>query len=114
MHGRVMGGPAVDSAEQGLGAAFIPNREATVLRVRDLFPRLPLAMWGRRTPYLVVLDICVTVNGDVDAATLRSSASPELDPLVLAAAHGWRYRARVVHGEKLPFCHRVAIQYERW
>jgi hypothetical protein len=91
---------------------FISLREATALRTSDFFPRLPAALWTGRNAYLVALEVCVSEQGWVSEASLRSSASPRLDAIVLAAARGWRYRPRLQGGRPAPFCHGVLIRYE--
>jgi hypothetical protein len=91
---------------------FISLREATALRTWDFFPRLPASLWTERTPYLVALEVCVSAQGWVSEAVLRSSASSRLDAIVLAAARGWRYRPRLQDGRPAPFCHGVLIRYE--
>lgn len=96
------------------GPPFITDREATTLRTRDYFPRLPGEEWTAHGPYVVTLDICVDADGSVMDATLRSSASASLDAIVLSAARTWRYRPRVVNGRAAAFCHRVVIRYDRW
>jgi hypothetical protein len=126
LHARVVGDDAArrdamppDEAPDGSPplpspVPFIGHKEATDLRVRDLFPRLGEEAWAGRGPYVVELDVCVTATGHVGEATLRSSASARLDPIVLRAVRGWRYRPRTVDGKPGPFCHHVVIKYERW
>jgi TonB family protein len=92
----------------------ISHDEATTLRARDSFPRLPESVWSGGRPYVVKLEICVADDGRVREAVLRSSASARLDPIVLAAVRTWRYRPRLVGGKATPFCHGVVIKYERW
>lgn len=94
-------------------APVVSLREATALRVRDYFPRLPAASWPEARPYIVQVAVCVSEAGSVSDAVLQSSASPSLDPVVLAAVRSWRYRPRLVAGEPRPFCHGVTIAYER-
>jgi hypothetical protein len=95
------------------GAAVVSLREATALRIRDYFPRLPAALWTDARPYIVRIGLCVSDAGRVIEAVLQSAASPTLDPLVLAAVRGWRYRPRLVDGQPQPFCHAVTISYDR-
>jgi TonB family protein len=83
------------------------------LRIRDYFPRLPAAAWPELRPYIVRVGLCVSEAGAVTEAVLQSSASPALDPVVLTAVKGWRYRPRLVDGQARPFCHAVTIAYER-
>jgi hypothetical protein len=113
LHARVLGNEVVDVRPRE-GAPTISHDEATALRTRDSFPRLPESVWPQWRPYIVKLEICVGEDGGVREAVLRSSASPRLDPLVLAAAKTWRYRPRLVDGKAAPFCHGVVIKYERW
>jgi hypothetical protein len=113
LHARVLGNEVVDVRPRE-GAPTISHEEATALRVRDSFPRLPESVWPEWRPYIVKLEICVGDDGRVREAALRSSASPRLDPVVLAAAKTWQYRPRVVDGKPAPFCHGVVIKYERW
>lgn len=91
---------------------FISLKEATALRTSDFFPRLPAALWTERAPYMVALEVCVSEEGRVSEASLRSHASPRLDPIVLAAVRGWRYQPRTQGGRPTPFCHGVLIRYE--
>ena len=96
------------------GSPIISHDEATALRTRDSFPRLPESVWPEWRPYIVKLEICVGEDGRVREAALRSSASARLDPVVLAAAKTWQYQPRLVDGKPAPFCHGVVIKYERW
>lgn len=115
LHARVDGREhEVVPLPNGDGPRFISDREATTLRTRDYFPRLPSDEWATHRPYVVTLDICVDTDGSVLDATLRSSASETLDAIVLSAARTWRYRPLVVNGRAEPFCHRVVIRYDRW
>jgi hypothetical protein len=108
---RVIGG-GIPTGAHG-DRRYVSLREATSLRTRDYFPRLPAALWTERGPYVVVIELCVSVEGRVSRAALQSQASPRLDPLVLAAVRGWRYRPRLEEGQPSPFCHGVVIKYER-
>jgi hypothetical protein len=92
---------------------FVSHKEATTLRTDDYFPRLPAALWTDREPYVVVIELCVSEEGRVSEAALLSRASARLDPVVLAAVRGWRYRPRLEGGKPTPFCHGVVIKYER-
>ena len=91
---------------------FVSLKEATLLRTHDFFPRLPAALWSGRGPYLVALEVCVSEEGRVNEAALLSSGSARLDPVVLQAVRGWRYRPRVLDGRAAPFCHGILIKYE--
>jgi TonB family protein len=113
LHARVLGNVAVDVHPRE-GVPVIAHDEATALRERDAFPRLHERVWTRWQPYLVSLEVCVASTGRVDEVVLRSSASAELDPIVVAAVKTWRYRPRMVGGQPAPFCHGVVIKYERW
>lgn len=113
LHARVLGNEVVDVRPRE-DAPTISHEEATALRTRDSFPRLPESVWPEWRPYLVKLEICVAADGRVREAVLRSSASPRLDPVVRAAAMTWQYRPRLVDGRAAPFCHGVVIKYERW
>jgi hypothetical protein len=113
LHARVLGYEVVDMQPRD-DAPIISHDEATALRTRDRFPRLPESVWPEWRPYVVKLEICVGEDGHVREAVLRSSASPRLDPVVLAAAKTWQYRPRLVNGKPAPFCHGVVIKYERW
>jgi TonB family protein len=98
----------------GVGdAPTVSLKEATSLRVRDYFPRLPAASWPEARPYIVRVALCVSEAGSVTDAVLQSSASSTLDPLVLAAVRSWRYRPRLIDGTPHRFCHAVTIAYER-
>ena len=113
LHARVLGNEVMDVRPRE-GAPTISHDEATALRTRDSFPRLPESVWPEWRPYIVKLEICVAEDGRVREAELRSSASARLDPVVLAAAKTWQYRPRLVDGKPAPFCHGVVIKYEHW
>jgi hypothetical protein len=111
---RVVGGGATD--EIGLddsGAALVSLKEATALRTRDFFPRLPAALWREERPYQVGLRVCVSTEGRVSEVTVTLAGSPALDGIVIEAVRSWRYRPRLSGGAAVPFCHRVLIRYER-
>jgi hypothetical protein len=110
---RVVGSGAALGDVGPQGAPVVSLREATALRTRDYFPRLPAALWTEARPYIVRIGLCVSDAGRVMEAVLQSAASPALDPLVLAAVRGWRYHPRLVDGQPQPFCHTVTISYER-
>jgi TonB family protein len=113
MAGRVVEG-ALESGEAGTarGLDYVSLAEATALRTHDFFPRLPLASWAGPRPYLVVIDLCVSPDGQVTEASLLSGRSSTLDPVVLRAVRTWRYRPRLVAGRPQGFCHVVTIRYE--
>ena len=113
LHARVLGNEALDVRPRER-APTISHDEATALRTRDSFPRLPESVWPEWRPYVVKLEICVAEDGRVREAVLRSSESPRLDAVVLAAAKTWRYRPRLVDGKPAAFCHGAVIKYERW
>jgi hypothetical protein len=113
LHARVLGNEEVEVRPRE-GSPIISHDEATALRTRDSFPRLPESVWPEWRPYIVKLELCVGEDGLVREAALRSSASARLDPVVLAAAKTWQYRPRVVDGRPASFCHGVVIKYERW
>jgi hypothetical protein len=110
---RVIGGGIPTGAPARGDRRFVSLKEATTLRTHDYFPRLPAAWWPERGPYVVAIELCVSEEGRVSEAALRSRASARLDPVVLAAVRGWRYRPRVEGGKPSPFCHGVVIKYER-
>ncbi len=92
---------------------FVSLKEATSLRTHDHFPRLPAALWpAEHGPYLVALQVCVSAEGRVSDADLMSHGSARLDPIVLQAVRGWRYRPRLQDGQPGPFCHGILIKYE--
>lgn len=110
---RVIGGGIPVHAPTLGDRTFVSLKEATALRTDDYFPRLPAALWTDRGPYVVVIELCVSEEGRVSEAALLSRASAHLDPVVLAAVRGWRYRPRFEGGKPAPFCHGVVIKYER-
>jgi len=113
LHARVLSNEELDVRPRE-GTPTLSHDESTALRTRDRFPRLPESVWPEWRPYVVRLEICVGEDGDVREVVLRSSASPRLDPVVVAAAKTWQYRPRFVDGKATPFCHGVVIKYERW
>jgi hypothetical protein len=113
MAGRVVAG-GVESGEAGAarGLRYLSLGEATGLRTYDVFPRLPLSSWPGPRPYVVVIDLCVSAEGQVTEAALLTGRSARLDPVVLRAVRTWRYRPRVIGGRAEAFCHVVTILYE--
>jgi hypothetical protein len=110
---RPLGFQTTDQPRRGRGSApYISIHEATKLRTRDLFPRLPAALWTSHRRYIVVVDLCVSSEGRVSNAELMLGASPVLDPIVLAAVWTWQYQPRLVSGAARPFCHLITIQYD--
>jgi hypothetical protein len=59
-----------------------------------------------------MIELCVTERVG-QRGGLAIAASARLDPVVLAAVRGWRYRPRLEGGKPSPFCHGVVIKYER-
>jgi hypothetical protein len=110
---RVIGGGVAAESPSRRDRPFVSLKEATALRTDDYFPRLPAALWPERGPYIVSIELCVSESGQVSDAELLSGASDRLDPVVLAAVRGWRYRPRLQAGQPTPFCHGVIIKYER-
>jgi TonB family protein len=108
----VIGGGIPTAAAGGGDRPFVSLKEATALRTHDFFPRLPAAAWTERHPYVVVIDLCVSEEGQVTDATLVSARSARFDALVLEAVRGWRYQTRLVDGQPRPFCHQVVIRYD--
>src|SRR5262249_25457707 len=113
LHARVLGNEKVNVRPRD-GTPILSHDEATALRERDSFPRLPESVWGEWRPYVVALEVCVAEDGHVADAVLRSWAPPRLAPIVRAAVQTWRYRRLLRAGKPPPFCHGVVIKYERW
>ena len=112
LFGRVVGG----GRHQSIGThalPYAPLKESTELRTYDVFPPLPASQWTGERPYVIVLDVCVSGEGEVSDVDLIKPASRTLDPVVLAAVRTWRYRPRLVEGQAHAFCHVVAIKYEQ-
>jgi hypothetical protein len=111
LFGRVVGGRGCAvPAHAAIPCASL--RESTALRARDHFPRLPAALWPDPRPYIVKVEICVSVAGAVSDAVLLSKESERFDPIVLEAVRAWVYRPRLSAGAPTPFCHSVVIQYD--
>jgi TonB family protein len=112
--------PAAENggASGSAGATPVPEvrrispLEAAYLRTYQTFPSLPRALWVRGRVYTETLRICVSADGHVDEVALEEGAAPELDALVVAAVRTWRYRAPLVGGRPIPFCHPMRIHYE--
>lgn len=112
LFGRVVGG----GRRQVIGPQGLPYaslKEATELRTYDVFPPLPAAQWAGDRPYAIVLDVCVSGEGQVSDVALVKPASRIFDPVVLEAVRTWRYKPRLVDGHARAFCHVVAIKYEQ-
>ena len=114
LHARILGDVSVDLPRDEQQRAVLPHDQATALRQRDIFPRLPESLWPQWRPYVVTLRVCVDEQGQVSDATLLSSAAPRLDRMVAAAARSWRYQPFQAAGRATAFCHGVVIQYEHW
>jgi len=114
LHARILGDVSVDLPRDDQHRTVLTHDQATALRQRDSFPRLPESLWPAWRPYVVTLRVCVDVQGQVSDATLLSSAAPRLDRMVATAARGWRYRPFEPSGQATAFCHAVVIQYEHW
>jgi hypothetical protein len=112
LFGRVVGGGG-GAAMGPRGLPYAALKESTELRTYDVFPPLPASQWPIDRPYLVVLDVCVSGDGQVSDVALVRPASRVFDPLVVDAVRTWRYRPRLVDGQAQAFCHVVAIKYER-
>jgi len=50
-----------------------------------------------------ILEIIIDENGDVEAATIRTSVNPVYDRLVLATAKSWKYKPATLAGEPVKF-----------
>lgn len=114
LHARILGDVAVDLPGDDQHRTVLTHEQATTLRQRDIFPRLPESLWPAWRPYVVTLRVCVDEQGQVSDATLLSSAAPRLDRMVAAAARSWQYRPFHAMGHATAFCHAVVIQYEHW
>lgn len=113
LRARILGDVRVDLAPRE-GRRVLAHEQATALRVHDVFPRMPEALWPGWRPYIVALEVCVDEEGGVGEVHLLSSAAPRLDQMVAAAARTWRYHPLVLAGTPIPFCHAVVIKYEPW
>jgi hypothetical protein len=98
--------------------AAVPNRIYTMgdpavsnpVIVRQQLPPFP-----PRTPPTGqgVLEVVINEQGLVESATMRSAVNPLYDPLVLAAAKGWRYKPATVSGTPVKFRKFVSISVEK-
>jgi len=114
LHARILGEVRVDLPRDDQQRIVLAHDQATALRQRDIFPRLPESLWPEWRPYVVTLRVCVDEQGQVSDATLLSAKAPRLDRMVAAAARSWRYRPFEAAGQPTAFCHGVVIQYEHW
>lgn len=114
LHARIRGDLIIDLPGDDRHRTVLTHEQATSLRQRDIFPRLPESLWPAWRPYVVTLRVCVDEQGAVSDATLLSSAAPRLDRMVATAARSWRYRPFEASGHATAFCHAVVIQYEHW
>jgi periplasmic protein TonB len=89
----------------------VPPGVAKALRVYDTFPRLPEPMRAAGAAYVVMVDVCVSHQGDVSDVTIEQGAPAPLDRALRAAIRTWRYRPFLVAGTPTPFCHLVQIDY---
>jgi hypothetical protein len=113
LHARILGDVSVDLPHDD-DRPVLSHDQATVLRLRDVFPRLPESLWPEWRPYVVTLRVCVDEQGHVSDTTLLSAAAPRLDRMVATAARTWRYRPFERSGRATAFCHGVVIKYEHW
>ena len=87
---------------------------AAYLRTYESFPSLPEACWPPgRTTNAVLVEICVSEQGDVNDVVVRQSAGPDTDDFLTKAIRSWRYRPRLVSGSPRPFCHPIRIVYKK-
>ena len=75
-------------------------------------PAIPPEAVGRLGPVLSI-NVQIDADGKVAAATVRQSAHPVYDRLVLQAARNWRYTPATLNGHPIPSEKTVAIQTER-
>jgi hypothetical protein len=104
--------PSPASPPPSSPARPISPLEASYLRIHETFPPLPAGLLRRGRYYTVIVQICVDRTGSVFDVALQHGAAPELDAVVLAALHTWRYRPLIVGGTPQPFCHGMILHYQ--
>jgi TonB family protein len=80
--------------------------------VKQDVPRVP-AQIASQTRDRGLIEIIIDEQGRVTGITLRSSIHPMYDPLLMAAARGWKYQPATLNGVPVRFRKLVQIVIER-
>jgi hypothetical protein len=80
--------------------------------VKQDVPRVP-AQIASQTRDRGLIELIIDEQGRVVAITLRSSVHPVYDPMLMAAARGWKYQPATVGGAPVKFRKLVQIVVER-
>jgi hypothetical protein len=84
---------------------------AKALRTYEEFPRMPEPLRRAGMQQIVVLEVCVSERGAVDAVTFAGGGNGALPRALRDAIQTWRYHALVMDGAAMPFCHEMRIEY---
>jgi hypothetical protein len=93
------------------GPIHLASSEARDLRFEDEFPPLPAPLRVAGARHLAQLQICVSAAGAVSALTVAPGVAPPLVTVLTAAVRRWRYRAYMIGGVAVPFCHTMSVAY---
>jgi hypothetical protein len=105
--------PATNLASPGPPAEKdVTPLEAAYLCTYQTLPSLPRSLYKRGRTYTIIVQMCITAEGKVSGVTVKKSAAPELDKIVVPELYTWRYKARIVHGAPSAFCYQLNIHYE--
>ena len=104
-------GKEFEGDDETVVGAPLPGRPARIsmdhaayLRTYENFPSpLPESCWPPgRISNAILVEICVTERGDVNEVVVRESTGNDADAFLVKAIRSWRYRPRMVTGERAP------------
>ena len=81
------------------------------LRMEDEYPQLPEALKVAGFTQSVMVQICVSTRGAVDQVQFDTDVPRALLKVLEPAIRRWQYRALVMGGAAVPFCHQMRIEY---
>jgi len=90
-------------------AAPVPPKVTQPVALQQPVPAVPSDAAGRVAPVLVVF-VTIGADGKVTSATVRQSAHPVYDRLVIQATREWRYTPATLNGKPIPSEQVVTIQ----
>jgi hypothetical protein len=70
-----------------------------------------MSLWVVGRIYAVLTQVCVSAEGLVTSVAVKDGGARDLEQVITASVHSWRYRPRLIAGQPRPFCHLMRFVY---
>jgi len=109
--GGVVGAPPVAAPPPPSPPRMLPPAVGQKQRTYAPEPSLPEVFRRVGSTYVVMVKICVNLQGDVDSVKVMQSADPAIDDAVTSTVKTWKHKPMTVDNHAIPFCYATRFNF---